>query len=294
MINSELEELGLSFPQEEDTPKSVLEHFKSMSSPVIEHRVTRGDTLSEIAMRYGTTVREIARLNPHIKDVNKIRVGEKIDIPSSTGKEIPLKDYSPIDYSMLSSKPSIPSIEEDAIEQSTPEELIPLLKGLGAAGMAASMPSVLAALAKRAPTAAPVSGVGANLGSNVRAYGSGTNAQMLARNKMTTNSMYQRPMADTIKPNPQRSLASQARNLNTLGPEFYPGKITTPLRNEALGQSIRKAMLKMQGRPDPRANMLDDMLGQPTLGDLVREGSKPSIGADVPFQELLKRVGYKR
>ena len=45
--------------------------------------VKRGDTLSQIALKYGTTVNEIARIN-NIKNVNLIYVGQRLVIPTST------------------------------------------------------------------------------------------------------------------------------------------------------------------------------------------------------------------
>ena len=48
------------------------------------YTIVRGDTLSGIAKRYGTTYQEIARLNG-IADPNKIRVGQVIKIPDSSG-----------------------------------------------------------------------------------------------------------------------------------------------------------------------------------------------------------------
>ena len=44
------------------------------------HTVQRGDTLTAIALRYGSTVNRIAEMN-NIKDVNKIRVGQELRIP---------------------------------------------------------------------------------------------------------------------------------------------------------------------------------------------------------------------
>ena len=48
------------------------------------YTIVRGDTLSGIAKRFGTTYQEIARLNG-IADPNKIRVGQVIKIPDSSG-----------------------------------------------------------------------------------------------------------------------------------------------------------------------------------------------------------------
>ena len=46
----------------------------------VTYTVKKGDTLSKIAREYGTTVNAIAKLNPDIKDVNKIYIGQKIVI----------------------------------------------------------------------------------------------------------------------------------------------------------------------------------------------------------------------
>jgi N-acetylmuramoyl-L-alanine amidase len=46
------------------------------------YTVKKGDTLSEIAQKYGTTVSKLVSLN-HIKDPDKIYVGQKIKLPSS-------------------------------------------------------------------------------------------------------------------------------------------------------------------------------------------------------------------
>lgn len=53
------------------------------SSSKAPHSVVKGDTLSALAVKYDTTVAELKKLN-NIKDVNKIRVGQKIKLPSRT------------------------------------------------------------------------------------------------------------------------------------------------------------------------------------------------------------------
>ena len=46
-----------------------------------QHTVVKGDTMWAIAKRYGKTLKELAALNPHIKDrMNTIYVGEKINL----------------------------------------------------------------------------------------------------------------------------------------------------------------------------------------------------------------------
>lgn len=42
------------------------------------HNVSKGDSMSRIAKKYGTTVENLQKLNPHIKNPNKINIGDKI------------------------------------------------------------------------------------------------------------------------------------------------------------------------------------------------------------------------
>lgn len=49
----------------------------------MKHTVKRGDTLSSIAARYGSTVSRIAQAN-NIKNVNLINVGQVLEIPVET------------------------------------------------------------------------------------------------------------------------------------------------------------------------------------------------------------------
>lgn len=55
-------------------------------------KVKSGDTLSQIAKKYSTSVRQLMAANPGIKNANQIRVGQTIKLPkevitgSSTGK----------------------------------------------------------------------------------------------------------------------------------------------------------------------------------------------------------------
>jgi LysM repeat protein len=53
------------------------------TSDTQEYTVQQGDTLSDIAKRYGTTVDELMVLNPQISNANLIYVGDKLNIPSS-------------------------------------------------------------------------------------------------------------------------------------------------------------------------------------------------------------------
>ena len=49
----------------------------------VKHKVVRGDTLSALAKKYGTTVNAIAKLN-NIKNVNRIYVGQVLTIKGSS------------------------------------------------------------------------------------------------------------------------------------------------------------------------------------------------------------------
>lgn len=55
------------------------------------YRVRKGDTLSKIAEKYGTTVVNLAAIN-QIVNVNKISVGQILRLPSGSSG----KDYSSI------------------------------------------------------------------------------------------------------------------------------------------------------------------------------------------------------
>lgn len=50
-------------------------------APMMQYKIRQGDTLSEIAQRFGTTVDDLARLN-NIADPNRIRAGQTIEIPA--------------------------------------------------------------------------------------------------------------------------------------------------------------------------------------------------------------------
>lgn len=49
------------------------------------YTVKKGDTLTGIAKRYSTTVKQLQKLNPSlISDVNKISVGWVLNVPTNT------------------------------------------------------------------------------------------------------------------------------------------------------------------------------------------------------------------
>jgi len=53
------------------------------------YKVKSGDTVSQIAKRMGVRIQDIVSANPNLKDVNKIRVGQSLNIPApKKGKNI--------------------------------------------------------------------------------------------------------------------------------------------------------------------------------------------------------------
>jgi predicted chitinase/LysM repeat protein len=52
--------------------------------PSSSYTIQRGDTLSQIAKKFGTTTQELMRLNPDIKDPNKIVAGKPLNTPGET------------------------------------------------------------------------------------------------------------------------------------------------------------------------------------------------------------------
>lgn len=62
------------------------EVLQSAKAALKKHKVKSGDTISEIAKANNTTVAMIKRLNPDIKNVDKIRVGQIIVVDEGTAR----------------------------------------------------------------------------------------------------------------------------------------------------------------------------------------------------------------
>jgi len=58
----------------------------SAKSSSKSYTIKKGDTLSEIARDSGTTLKKLKEANPQIKDLNKIKPGQKINIPAKVPK----------------------------------------------------------------------------------------------------------------------------------------------------------------------------------------------------------------
>lgn len=56
------------------------------------HKVKKGETLTKIAQKLGTTVEALLHANPKITDPNKIYIGQKIRLPAKTGRPVARKE----------------------------------------------------------------------------------------------------------------------------------------------------------------------------------------------------------
>ena len=77
---------------------------------MITYTVKKGDTLTAIASKYNTTVNEIVKLNPIIKNPNLINIGWKLTIPEQ--KQEVTKDYEAIGKAMEKTLDAIEQLPE--------------------------------------------------------------------------------------------------------------------------------------------------------------------------------------
>ncbi|HXC72018.1 MAG TPA: LysM peptidoglycan-binding domain-containing protein [Pyrinomonadaceae bacterium] len=87
------------------------------------YTVRAGDTLSKIAMRNGVTLPQLLQANPQVKDPNKIRVGDVINVPND---ELTTENTRPLPGRMAPKPVSVP----------TPVETTPTQPAAGALGKA--------------------------------------------------------------------------------------------------------------------------------------------------------------
>ena len=67
------------------------------------YSVKSGDTLSQIAKREGISLKDVKAANPNIKDLNKIRAGQKIKLPRMVlSKNTPYKGMTKSEMAALS------------------------------------------------------------------------------------------------------------------------------------------------------------------------------------------------
>ncbi len=93
--NPEIKNINIVYPGQ------VIRIKNDATIPVTgtSYTVVRGDTLYKIAVRYGTTVAELVRLNPAITNPSRIYVGQVIKLPGSgtvpvTGRRVTLSATS--------------------------------------------------------------------------------------------------------------------------------------------------------------------------------------------------------
>ena len=73
-----------------------------------KHPVVKGDTVSQIAERYGVRVQDIIAANPKLENVNKIRIGQSLNIPAprkgkNKGSQGPYGRTSQVEINMMRS-----------------------------------------------------------------------------------------------------------------------------------------------------------------------------------------------
>ena len=84
-------------------------------TPDVEHRVVRGDTLSEIAKRYGYKVSELRAVNG-IGSRNIIRIGQKLRLPVDSAERLASVRLAKLDQATASTtKPSLPVTAKPAM-----------------------------------------------------------------------------------------------------------------------------------------------------------------------------------
>lgn len=117
----------------------------------MRYTIQPGDTLWALAHRFNTTVDELLRLNPHIKDRNKIYSGRELNVPDTKPQPVtppilqppesryivPPRIPHPSDYQTLPQQQvSLPAIDEAEASQGMQVEMGPV-EMLASGGMAA-------------------------------------------------------------------------------------------------------------------------------------------------------------
>ena len=96
----------------------VPKYDKEVSKPIMNYTIKKGDTLSQIAKMYDTTVKNLILLNSAlIADENDIQVGWVISVPGSKPSEKvakPSKDYEAIGKAVLKCSDDIKKLESYA------------------------------------------------------------------------------------------------------------------------------------------------------------------------------------
>jgi LysM repeat protein len=94
--------------------------------PNKSYTIKSGDTLSQIAKATGTTLAALKRANPDIKDLNKIRVGQKIKISA------PVSNRKSVYQGMTKPEVAAIHIAKPKLDAKPPKKKPPIPAGLGA------------------------------------------------------------------------------------------------------------------------------------------------------------------
>lgn len=299
-----------------DRVMTMDEVVKNISPPVSNYTAIEGDNLWDIAERHGTTLREIIRLNPQIKNPELIKPGDDISVP---GTAVGRNESSDLDYlGRELDSISRPGIEEGAVEGAYPEMLAP---GLGQLGKLAAIGATkgISALARAAPRGAVAGQIGQRFKGAVPHAGA-------------TPAMSNVRPAEGMNPGAVKAMLAKMQGQRPLGqggqmppsPQVPPfagrGPYMPPGPNQALGRGARMPWMgKGTGTPPQNTSLLDALRqgnqkmdaggneaiiqqmiqktgGQPTLGQLqtAGRGNLQGAGGNQSFQELLRRVGYGR
>jgi N-acetylmuramoyl-L-alanine amidase len=93
------------------------------AAPTFAYNVEKGDTMTEIAKEHGLTLKELAKANPHIEDLDLIIVGQQIKTETTSTSSQPLKESNSnktkkvmVPETKVSSSNEKVSISEDEID----------------------------------------------------------------------------------------------------------------------------------------------------------------------------------
>ncbi len=70
-------------------PVDSSSHTAQNNAPATTHTVEKGETLSELATRYGLQAHDLAAANPAIQNPDLLHVGQTLNIPLKTGAKLP-------------------------------------------------------------------------------------------------------------------------------------------------------------------------------------------------------------
>ena len=319
-------------PDEESPVRTMDEIVANISPPVSSREIKPGDNLSLIAAQHGTTVRELMRLNPNIKNPNMIKAGEELHVPGNPqARSLATDPYAGMQADIDAAlSPSRPGIEEGMLEGSYPEQLLPLMKPLGllgAAGVSKGMGALAGAGGRRAVNPNMVKEMlakvqqplgkggtmpeGADIGRFFnrgrmppgpnQALGQGARMPTLGPGNAPVGPGPQMPPGASVgrfanrgsmPPGPNQGLGQGARM-----PQMGPGAGAPP-QNASLLDALRQGSQKMSAGGNERIlqEMIQKTGGQPSLAGLhvAGRGQLQGDGGMLPFQELLRRVGYGR